>query len=509
MVNILNTKQRLAVTDAAPELQDDTSRVVRFVLSDGSVARDGHTLATSGWDTESYRRNPVVLFAHDSENVESVIGKMINIQTRGDQLLGDVEFMPGDVNPMAETVFQMVKRKFLNAVSVGFIPLEGKPAKGRAPGDFDFTRQELLEVSVVPVPALATALAAGRDFGADVAPMLAWAQRLVDAGVRRRAAADWKCGASKSLPTSDDNIWDGAAAEKAILDAAADADGNIDAAKAKKGFLIYDAGASSERGSYKEPFATIIDGKLTVTKGGVKAAASRLPQVDGASDTVKESARAVLDHYEEKLGMAGENDRATPKLTKRGLYGVATLAYLVAELGWLADCSAWEEAAEGDTASKMPETLKAILGELGQALIDMTVEEVGELLADPEDDVDAERAFLSLFCGADLGVRAGLIAALRHAAAGRSVMIHTGEVAHDLTRTGRVLSKDNEVRLREAHEHLRCAMESVRAVVDQVDSSDEDADGNDDGLDDDETRSIETARKRALADIDILNLINP
>jgi len=46
---------RYAVT-AEPEVTADASRTIRFVLSDSSVARDGHTLATAGWNLDGYLR---------------------------------------------------------------------------------------------------------------------------------------------------------------------------------------------------------------------------------------------------------------------------------------------------------------------------------------------------------------------------------------------------------------------------------------------------------------------
>lgn len=177
-MTIPNTIMRLA-SSGMLETQDE-SRVVTFVLSDSSVARDGHTLAADGWDITSYLKNPVVLFAHDAESLDCVIGRMANIRVRGNQLVGDVEFMPEYLNPMAETVYQMVKQRFLNAVSVGFIPLDGKPAKGRGAGAYDFSKQELLEVSVVPVPALPTALAEARAAGINTDIVRAWAKRIME-----------------------------------------------------------------------------------------------------------------------------------------------------------------------------------------------------------------------------------------------------------------------------------------------------------------------------------------
>lgn len=170
--------------------RDAPDRTVTFVLSTPEVARDGHTLAASGWDTTAYMRNPVVLFAHDNSSADTVIGRMDRIWTEGDRLVGQVRFMDAALNPLAETIYQMVRQGFLSAVSVGFIPLDGKPAKGRGVGAFDFTRQELLEVSVVPVGAHPAALVMGRTAGINAQPMLDWARRFVAAADSQEAPAE-------------------------------------------------------------------------------------------------------------------------------------------------------------------------------------------------------------------------------------------------------------------------------------------------------------------------------
>ena len=173
--------QRLAPSAVLSDMLDTATsdRTITFVLSTPEVARDGHTLAASGWDTDAYMRNPVVLFAHDNSSTDTVIGRMDRIWTDGDRLMGQARFMEASLNPLAETVYQMVRQGFLSAVSVGFIPLDGKPAKGRGHGAFDFTRQELLEVSVVPVGAHPAALVMGRAANINTQPMLDWARRFV------------------------------------------------------------------------------------------------------------------------------------------------------------------------------------------------------------------------------------------------------------------------------------------------------------------------------------------
>jgi HK97 family phage prohead protease len=141
------------------QIGPDSARTLRFVLSDGSIDRVGDTIAVGGWQLGSYKRNPVVLFAHDSLNPP--IGRMTNVHSDGARLVGDVEFAAPEVYEFADTVFRMTKEGFINAGSVGFLPIEWKYADRRG-GGIDFLKQELLEFSVCPVGANANALVEGR-----------------------------------------------------------------------------------------------------------------------------------------------------------------------------------------------------------------------------------------------------------------------------------------------------------------------------------------------------------
>lgn len=154
--------------DAVTTVEAVDDRVVRFVVSTPVVDRDLDTVSVEGWDLASYRRNPVVLWGHDSDSLP--IGKCTSIFVAEGKLKADVEFVPADmpmVGPMAEAVLRMCRTGFLSATSVGFRPLEWKltddPARGAEdwlPG-IDFTRQELMEFSVVSIPCNPEALIDG------------------------------------------------------------------------------------------------------------------------------------------------------------------------------------------------------------------------------------------------------------------------------------------------------------------------------------------------------------
>ena len=311
----------LATSD--PQDVAGDARTLRFVFSDGSVDRAGDTIDADGWETDNFLKNPVALWAHDS--FSPPIGRAKNIGPAGGKLYGDIEFMPPEVSSFADSIFRMVKGGFIKAVSVGFMPLEWTFVNDKdRPYGIDFKRQELLEISVCPVPCNANALLEARSKGIDTKPILEWAEKLLDAPkgsvwvpralleetfrqaktprtVRQKylsKAEDWKCGAARDLPIDDSDSWDGAAAEASIFEHAGGE--NFDPAKARPGFLIYDASAPKLRGSYKEPFAHVVDGVLKAVKGGIRAAASRLPATD-ASQSAKDEAKAVIDHYESRM----------------------------------------------------------------------------------------------------------------------------------------------------------------------------------------------------------------
>src|SRR5262249_44800013 len=74
-----------------------------------------------------------------------------------------VEFAKADVYPFADTIFKLYQGGFLTSVSVGFKPLEDPlPIKDEKTGEqtgYEFVRQELMELSAVPLPANTNAVA--------------------------------------------------------------------------------------------------------------------------------------------------------------------------------------------------------------------------------------------------------------------------------------------------------------------------------------------------------------
>ncbi len=156
---------------------DGDSRDMTFIISTSSVDRMGDTISVDGWKLDAYVKNPVVLWAHDSTSLP--VGKAKSVWKGDDKksLKAEVEFTPPGMARFNDTVFDMLKGGFLNATSVGFAPL--KYAFVDDPNrkwGIDFIEQELLEFSIVPVPANAEALIEGKAAGIEVDLLLDWAE---------------------------------------------------------------------------------------------------------------------------------------------------------------------------------------------------------------------------------------------------------------------------------------------------------------------------------------------
>jgi HK97 family phage prohead protease len=144
---------------------DDEKRSVTFTITTGAVDRDNDTINVDGWDLKSYLKNPVVLFAHRSDLPP--VAKATSVVKTAGALRATTEFLPAGIYPLADQVYEMVKRGFLRATSVGFRPKRDKYSWNEERGGIDFEEQELLEFSVVPVPSNPEALlSASKDFAA-------------------------------------------------------------------------------------------------------------------------------------------------------------------------------------------------------------------------------------------------------------------------------------------------------------------------------------------------------
>jgi phage head maturation protease len=155
-----------------------SSAVLDFIASTATVDRYHEIIEPAGWRLESYRRNPVFQNAHNYGDILFTLGKALVTEVRAvgerQALCQRIQFAT-EVNPVARIGYGLYKGGFLNAVSVGFIPLrweDGNRTNGTTGTDGTngprrrYLEQELLEVSAVAIPANPDALALGLKSGA-------------------------------------------------------------------------------------------------------------------------------------------------------------------------------------------------------------------------------------------------------------------------------------------------------------------------------------------------------
>ena len=182
--------------------KEEENDVYEVLVSSGKVDRLGDTIDPNGWYLKNYNKNPVILWSHSSGGMFGVaippVGQAIKTWVENEKELRQKQIFAS--TPFAQELKTLVDGRFLRAQSVGFMPLvedsekgteeiEGKMyrkvydeelktymekgfveiARKKYSKDGEhFTKQELLEVSWVDVPALPQALVSARKMNLDL-----------------------------------------------------------------------------------------------------------------------------------------------------------------------------------------------------------------------------------------------------------------------------------------------------------------------------------------------------
>lgn len=143
------------VTEAKGIDEDERSSIE--LITTGDKDRDGDIIRPTGADVSHFRKNPQVLFAHNY--LQPPIGRAAWVKRSNDPK-GLVAKTIYAATAFAGEIWTLVKDGFLPARSIGFIPTEwfepDEKQRKKNPELEDvervFTKWELLEYSVVPVP---------------------------------------------------------------------------------------------------------------------------------------------------------------------------------------------------------------------------------------------------------------------------------------------------------------------------------------------------------------------
>jgi hypothetical protein len=315
----------------------------KYVFSNEKVGRDGFIVQNRAIKHDNYDRNNVILFAHDDK--QPVIGRGTNIDTSVPNCTLDITFVPREILPFAGTIRDLVAGKWMRAVSLSWQPIEYKRSTDPEVAAI-FTEVDMLEVSIVPLPALPDALLDARSHGVDTAPLYEWAERLLDTGdmlmiprgeleTLRRAA---KPAAAISLPAAP-----------------------------------------------AEP--TNVNNPAAIPDAGIR----------------------VNDDKERALKIKRAFVRSSAQPLFRGLDDVGHFCWVLQQLGYLHFSAAMEAEMEGD-GSAVPGMIGDVLEDAAKALKAMADEELEEFLAGhagPDDDGEEDEEMRALKPSARAYIAAG------------------------------------------------------------------------------------------------------
>lgn len=249
--------------------------VLEGVIATDQLDRQGEVLDISGLDIKTYMRaGGPVLFGHDYTSLP--IGKALSIRKTTiegvKQLVGQFQ-LAVDVSPIAKQVYDLIVGGFLQGLSIGFIGKQWDSENNT------WTESEMIEFSVVPVPANASAMVTAKAQG-----------NKIDAV--ERFIGDNNLGLKGALPFKDtpladkDMSWDGPM-QVSMCE-------GMDDLKAIHTWVDSE-GDPEVKSSYKLPHH-MAEGNHATVWNGVRAAMGALMGARGGVRIPEEDRKAVYNH---------------------------------------------------------------------------------------------------------------------------------------------------------------------------------------------------------------------
>lgn len=135
---------------------DEDKRQVTFCFSDDQEDRENEIVDQASWDVENFMNAPTILWGHDPSKPEYVLGQgvALDLNNNGKSYI-TAQFDDDATNPTAGMVFRQIVRRTLRTVSAAFITHTYEVENDI----LHLKDNELLEVSIAPIPSNPRALA--------------------------------------------------------------------------------------------------------------------------------------------------------------------------------------------------------------------------------------------------------------------------------------------------------------------------------------------------------------
>ena len=151
---VLETRDGYEYEGKEGEYEEKENDIFTFVVSTPEVDRYGTIIVPSGIDYTAYLANPIVLAQHDSD--QWPIGRCLGFAMNGENLEATIQVEC--VTEEGKKLTKLINAGFVKAVSVGIIPTEYEEQTIDGKKVTVYTKSELVEFSVVSVPANRQAL---------------------------------------------------------------------------------------------------------------------------------------------------------------------------------------------------------------------------------------------------------------------------------------------------------------------------------------------------------------
>ena len=127
-----------------------------MIASTPDVDRDKDRVLPNGAKLENFIKNPVLMYGHNYRDPWALIGKVgdLQIDSSGLNFVPELREAANDADPMT-IIRALWDQKLLRSCSIGFNPTKWMENEV---GGRDFVEWELLEISIVPIPANQNAL---------------------------------------------------------------------------------------------------------------------------------------------------------------------------------------------------------------------------------------------------------------------------------------------------------------------------------------------------------------
>lgn len=151
---VLETRDGYEYEKGEKEYEEKENDIFTFVVSTPEVDRYGTIIVPSGIDYTAYLANPIVLAQHDSD--QWPIGRCLGFAMNGENLEATIQIEC--VTDEGKKLTKLINAGYVKAVSVGIIPSEYEEQTIEGKKVTVYTKSELVEFSVVSVPANRQAL---------------------------------------------------------------------------------------------------------------------------------------------------------------------------------------------------------------------------------------------------------------------------------------------------------------------------------------------------------------